>query len=95
MLNHHDSFESLYFEDPLLPFSSELEVPPSIGSIIYNQEQPEMLAPQRDRSLVTIPRIRDPSFQILYRFKKTLDYKAFQSVLDDMKEEHIWRISRL
>ena len=37
----------------------------------------------------------DPSFQILYRFKKTLDYKAFQSVLDDMKEEHIWRISRL
>lgn len=37
----------------------------------------------------------DPSFQILYRFKKTLDYEAFQSVLDDMKEEHIWRISRL
>ena len=64
MLIHHDSFESLVFEDPLFPFSSELEVPPSLGSIIYNQEQPEMLAPQRDRSLVTIPRIRDPSFQI-------------------------------
>lgn len=67
MLNHHDSFYDLFFDNSLFPFNSEIEASPSLSSIVYNylnQEQPEMLAPQRDRSLVTIPRIRDPSFQI-------------------------------
>lgn len=37
----------------------------------------------------------DPSFQMLYRLKKTLNYEAFRAVLDDMKEEHTWHISHL